>query len=58
MLYKNGKEITAIYHNGKAISAVYQNGRLIWQAARSCFGKGYWINEKPWVNEDPWKNNE
>lgn len=24
---------------------------------RSCFGSGFWINEKPWFNDESWKNN-
>lgn len=39
---------------------------LIWHALalrgkvemfRSCFGAGWWINDKPWINEEGWKNN-
>jgi hypothetical protein len=50
------KEITAIFHETKAISAVYYGARLVWEAIRSCFGKGYWINEYPWDNGDKWAN--
>lgn len=54
----NGKEreITAIYRDGKTFTNVYFAERLVWQAIRSCFGRGYWINEKPWINNDGWKN--
>ena len=57
MIEKNGKDITAVYIGTQAISAIYKGSRLVWQAVRSCFGKGYWINTKPWVNDDGWKNN-
>lgn len=56
MIYNNGKEITAIYRGGKTINAVYKGTQLVWQAVRSCFGKGFWNNVKPWSNQDGWKN--
>lgn len=64
MLRVKEKEITTIYapkpiDNGfeaKSINVVYRYGKIIWQAISSCFGKGYWINDKPWVNTDGWKN--
>lgn len=39
---------------------------LIWHAlaiqgaveiVNSCFGSGYWVNDKPWLNDEPWSNN-
>lgn len=56
--YKNGKwrEVTAVYKGDKIITAVYNGTRLVWQAIRSCFGNGFWVNEKPWINTDAWKN--
>jgi hypothetical protein len=56
MLYKDGKEITGIYAGNKPIVAVYKGAALVWQAIRSCFGAGYWINKFPWVNSDAWRN--
>ena len=56
MIYHDEKEIIAIHGNGKVISAVYRGVRLVWQAIRSCFGAGYWVNEKPWRNDEGWKN--
>lgn len=38
---------------------------LIWHAlairgeveiVNSCFGAGYWVNEKPWLNNEGWSN--
>lgn len=29
---------------------------LIWQAVRSCFGSGGWINDKPWIDDEGWRN--
>lgn len=51
-----GKEITAVNVYGRAITAIYAGTRLVWQAIRSCFGSGWWVNEKPWLNEEGWKN--
>lgn len=57
MIYKDGKEISGIFVSSKVITAVYKGGVLVWEAIKSCFGKGFWIGEKPWSNEDAWKNN-
>ena len=38
------------------IQYYYIGDKLIWQAVRSCFGAGFWSNEKSWVNEEGWKN--
>ena len=56
-LYKGNKEIDLIYCGRKAISATFQGARMVWQAVRSCFGSGLWINDKPWINDEGWRNN-
>lgn len=56
MIYINEKEITAIFIARCTISTVYKGTVLVWEAINSCFGKGFWINEKSWSNEDGWKN--
>lgn len=56
-IFKNGKELTSVNQHGVAIQAIYQAGIVIWQAVRSCFGSGYWVNNKPWLNNEAWKNN-
>lgn len=38
------------------VQEIYKGARLVWTAIRSCFGAGFWINEKPWLNEEAWKN--
>lgn len=30
--------------------------KLIWEAIRSCFGSGRWINNRSWINNNAWKN--
>ena len=51
------KVVTAVYRGERAIAAVYKGTRLVWEAIRSCFGKGFWINTYSWDNADSWKNN-
>lgn len=55
MITKNHLTMQARYYGTKTISAVYYGAKLVWEAIRSCFGKGYWIEGKPWVDSDPWK---
>ena len=57
MIIKNGKTIIEIYRKDKTYYEVYSGKRLVWQLTRSCFGSGYWINDKPWLNADVWRNN-
>ena len=56
MIIKQGKQVAAIFHDGKAIQEVRRGLTLVWQAIRSCFGKGLWLNAKPWSNTDAWTN--
>lgn len=56
MLIHKAKEIVSIFSKGKVISAIYQGTKLIWQSIRSCFGGGYWVDDKPWVDEEGWKD--
>lgn len=56
MQYKNLKDIVGIYHGGHVITAVYKGLQLVWQAVRSCFGSGQWLNDKPWINDEAWNN--
>lgn len=55
MIYKNDKELSERYHKGKVIEVVYKGAKLIWEAIRSCFGKGIWYEGKLWVEGDTWK---
>lgn len=56
-IFIDGKEVTAVNFGKRAITAVYKGARLVWEAIRSCFGKGFWANSLSWNNEDSWKNN-
>lgn len=56
MLYVGNKEITQVFKGSKNIIAIFKGNKLVWEAVNSCFGKGFWINEKPWSNDDGWKN--
>lgn len=56
MIYRGENEVTDIRVGGKVIASVRKGVHLVWEAIRSCFGKGFWINDKPWNNNDGWKN--
>lgn len=56
MGFKNNTELVGIFKNKIPIQAIYHFGVVIWQAVRSCFGSGVWVNEKPWINDEAWKN--
>lgn len=56
MVFKNEIGTDAIYHLNKSIGVVYHLGKIVWQAIRSCFGRGYWINNAPWLNDEAWNN--
>jgi len=53
---KGRKEVVAVTAFEKVLSAIYSGAQLVWQAIRSCFGAGRWINDKPWRNEEGWRN--
>ena len=57
MIRIGGHEIDAVYLGNRALTAIYQGVRLVWQAVRSCFGAGFWVNEKPWLNDEGWRKN-
>lgn len=56
MIFKGNSDQFLLYYGNIAINSVYKGLLLIWQAIRSCFGNGYWDNDKPWDNEDGWTN--
>lgn len=56
MIQSEGKNIKAATGEGRVISFVRKGARLVWQAIRSCFGAGYWINENPWIDDDGWRD--
>lgn len=56
-IFLKDKEITAVYYGERAIAAVYKGAKLVWEAIRSCFGKGFWVDAYPWDNGDAWQNN-
>lgn len=73
MIYRNGKLITEVHQNikefidqiqqlvQKDVGAIYKGSQLVWvtvyNAIKSCYGSGTWIQDKPWLDNDFWKNN-
>lgn len=57
MNVKNKKEVVDIHVAGKTGTMLYKERRLVWEAVKSCFGRGMWVDEKGWVNNDGWRNN-
>lgn len=56
MIRINEKDVSAVRVGSKVVAAIYIGATLVWQAIRSCFGSGYWINTSPWKNDEGWKN--
>jgi len=56
MIRINGHDISSVRVGTKVVSAIYLGAVLVWQAIRSCFGSGYWINISPWKEDEGWKN--
>lgn len=58
MIYKNSKSKSAIVTRKKEKVAVYWGLKLKWAQARSCYGTGVWLPEKPWLDNDKWKDHK
>lgn len=58
MIYKDSKGKSAIVTRLKDKVAVYWGLVLKWALARSCYGTGVWLPEKPWLDNDKWKDHK
>ena len=56
MINQNRTEVTGVFKLKVPVQAIHRFGVVLWQAVRSCFGSGVWVNEKPWINDEAWKN--
>lgn len=56
MIFHNRIKAGAIYYGSTAVGTIYYGARLVWEAVKSCFGKGYWIENKPWLDRDSWRD--
>ena len=64
MIKYNHKNTIDVRHGTRLVMAVYHGHDLVWirdghdddTIIESCFGNGYWINDKPWINDGAWKN--
>lgn len=58
-IVRKDREVTGIHRNGRDTMEVWKfiDGawRSVWQFIRSCFGRGFWANDKQWSNTDGWK---
>ena len=56
MINSINNNITGLTAFGKVISKVAYGSKIVWELIRSCFGSGYWVNNRSWINSDGWKN--
>lgn len=45
-----------LYFKEQVIVAIYKGTYLLWEDIKSCFGRGFWLNQYSWDNKDGWKN--
>lgn len=59
-IIRKNRETVSINRKGRDTVEVWKYvddaWRMVWQAIRSCFGRGFWTNKMPWKNNDGWKN--
>lgn len=56
MIHGGKQDVSAARLGFIVVSAIHLGAQLVWQAIRSCFGSGYWINTSPWKPDEGWKN--
>lgn len=56
MILKDDRGFSAINYVDRSIARILYMGRVVWQAIRSCFGSGAWIESYAWLDDDAWKD--
>ena len=56
MIHTENKDISRLNAFSKVVAYTRVGSNLVWQAIKSCFGLGYFVNNKEWSNTDAWKN--
>lgn len=53
---KTTNNLTVGYLSKKTLFVIYKGAVVVWEAIKSCFGRGFWTNIQPWSNKDGWSN--
>ena len=56
MIRVKSKEIVQIVYQSRIIANIHKQSRVVFDYIRSCFGRGWWVNDRPWSNDNNWKN--
>lgn len=54
MIRYKGQEITLVSLGSKSIAMIVYARVAVWEAIRSCFGRG-WTDNKGWVDSEGWQ---
>lgn len=55
MLTLSSRRVGRLVMEGRIVQTLRLGTLKIYEAVRSCFGRGYWIGSKPWIGKDKWK---
>ena len=55
-ILKGKIKITLLAKGVKPIASFAKGSIVIWSAVKSCFGAGFWRNDKQYDNDEGWRN--